>query len=185
MTLTTTLSALLLLAAASNAQDTFQTNLTGRGLYTKDFSTFAIVDFPPCQYSGQNAILMITMILNSTNSAPLVNVTTEVPQCRTRRASGAIVLSDSSSGNTVTRNIGVRVENLSQNTKYMASYVIGGVVKGSNVNFTTRPVQSYTDIPDTMQRSGGMVVITVLLSIAMPILILGLVGTLVFGGGKS
>lgn len=113
-------------------------------------------------------------------------VNSTVPQCRTRRDSGAVVLSGSSSGNTLITNVGVRVENLSPNTTYFASYsIVGSTDTGSSTNFTTLSVQNYTSIPDTMQRSGGMVVITVLLSIAMVILILGLVGTLVIGGGKS
>ncbi|XP_069080896.1 uroplakin-2 [Pleurodeles waltl] len=183
MSLTTTLSALLLLAVASNVQAaaTFQTNITETGLYTKEFGTFAIVNFPPCQYSGQTAVLKI----NSSLTRKEFTIYTTVPQCRTRRDAGAVILSDSTTGNIVTRNIGVRVENLKSNNTYRASYSIPeSGATSPYITFMTRNVQNFTDIPDTMRRSGGMVVITVLLSIAMAILILGLVGSLVTGGSK-
>lgn len=183
MSPSTTLSALLLLAVASNVQaaDTFNTTMTQNGLYIINFTTFAIVNFPPCEYSGQQANLKIS----PTTSEKVVTLNVTVPQCRVRRDSGPVFLSDSNTGSTVTRNLGVRVEGLLPNTNYIASYNIGNIgVTGANVNFTTGKYQNYTDILDTVQRSGGMVVITVLLSIAMALLILSLVGSLVIGGKK-
>ncbi|KAM8927701.1 uroplakin-2 [Pelodytes ibericus] len=139
----------------------------------------AIIAFPPgCTYSGMQATLNVLQTDNNTVSQAL---TFTVPQCRMRR--DLVVINNTVSGNTQTINVGYQVTNLLPSTSYTAYYSIGSAQLVS----TTFKTNSGNSAPATIfARSGGMVVITVLLSIAMFLLVVLLIVTLVLkGGGKK
>ncbi|XP_069470503.1 uroplakin-2 [Ambystoma mexicanum] len=185
MTPTVVLQALLLLVAvaATKAQtaQNFSTSLAD--LPINPLQTLAIVAFPPCWVGvSQSNANLILVSKNSSGSSITNNQTVPVPPCRLRR--DAVFSSDSSSGGTVITNIGFRVTNLTANTTYTASYQSNGVTIGLPTNFTTVQPTNYTAMPEVFARSGGMVVITVLLSIAMAILVIALILTFVMGRKK-
>uniref|UniRef100_A0A803K0N2 Uroplakin 2 n=1 Tax=Xenopus tropicalis TaxID=8364 RepID=A0A803K0N2_XENTR len=137
-------------------------------------ATSAIFAFPDCTYSGQTVSLVIT---NSTSTATIIqNATFQVPQCRLKR--DIVVINNGQSGNVQTVNVGYQIQNLQPGTNYMATYSSGGI-SGPSFQFSTRTV--YPAVANIMARSGGMVVITVLLSIAMFVLLAGLIAVLILG----
>ncbi|XP_040281262.1 uroplakin-2 isoform X2 [Bufo bufo] len=165
--------ALLLLISTSNGLIvTVNTSITNSTFNPLVYS--AIIDLPPCQFSNQNAMVTVKIQNNGTTSK---NFT--VPQCRPKR--DLIVVSDSTNGNVPTVNVGYQITNLSSNTQYSVWYEIGGT-RFDPIYFTTKPL--FVD-SDVFRRSGGMVVITVLLSIAMFLLVIGLIAVVVLGGRGS
>ncbi|XP_073458548.1 uroplakin-2 [Aquarana catesbeiana] len=171
------LSVFLLLICTSYAQD--NPTLLATGIIGNLMSTSVIIAFPTsCKYSLQQAQLNVSQVGQDSNT--IYNLTT--PQCRLKR--DLVVISDSQSGNTQTVNVGYQVTNLTANTQYTAYYVINNT-QFSAVTFTTLNGLSNT-LPVVFARSGGMVVITVLLSVAMFLLLIGLIVVLVLGGkGKK
>ncbi|XP_077313030.1 uroplakin-2 [Lithobates pipiens] len=165
------LSVFLLLICTSYAQD--NATLIATGIIANLTSTSVIIAFPSaCKYSLQQVQLNV----NQVNQNSTYTFTT--PQCRLKR--DLVVVNDSQSGNTQTVNVGYQVINLTANTQYTAYYVINNQAF-SGVTFTTLNGLSNT-VPVIFARSGGMVVITVLLSIAMFLLVVGLIVVLVLGG---
>ncbi|KAM4650935.1 uroplakin-2 [Discoglossus pictus] len=168
----------LLLISIANAQ-LFNTSLAS-GLIRNPLTKTAIIALPGCVYAGNQAVLTVK---NAT--AVVSNQNFSVPQCRLKR--DVVVVSNSLSGNVETSNVGFRVQGLAPNTNYMAQYFItlpnGTTASSSVYNFTT--LKNDTVPEELMARSGGMVVITVLLSIAMFLLIVGLIVVLAMTGRKK
>ncbi|KAM4704063.1 uroplakin-2 [Rhinophrynus dorsalis] len=135
-------------------------------------ATSVVIDFPPCNYTGKSATLFILK-----DSVQVTNATFVVPQCRIKR--DLIILSSSENGNVWIENVGFQITGLTNSTNYTAYYTIEAETMKS-ISFTT--INMSSTVPEIMARSGGMVVITVLLSTAMFLLIGGLIGTLVIGG---
>ncbi|XP_075437600.1 uroplakin-2 [Ascaphus truei] len=164
-------TALLLISAAA-AQ--FPVSLSSDPL-----STSVLLSLPGCEYTGKVAELNIKNSANVIIQAPSF----QVPQCRMKR--DVVVVGDSLSGNLQMMNLGYQVTNLMPNSNYTAYYVVIDTsnVTSKSLNFTTENVLSAP--PEVFARSGGMVVITVLLSLAMFILIIGLICILAMGGRKK
>ncbi|XP_029429558.1 uroplakin-2 [Rhinatrema bivittatum] len=171
----------LLLPASSNAQN-FIIALAPN-LVTSIFSKSAVFTLPPCNFVGTQATLKATA---PQNSAASQSGTFSVPPCRSRR--DVVTVADSSSNSfTIIKNIGYQITGLSPNTNYSFMYTvntISGTASSNTLSSATLNPTPYQKISDSMARSGGMVVITVLLSIAMAILIVGLILTFVMGGRK-
>ncbi|XP_056397672.1 uroplakin-2 [Hyla sarda] len=155
---------------------TDNTTALSTGLVGNPLSTTVVIAIPSsCSYSGVNATLYI--IGGPANQT----LSFTVPQCRLKR--DLIVVSDSQNGNTETVNVGYQVTGLSPNTAYTAWYQFGSTVF-NRASFTTKTILSAP--PTVFARSGGMVVITVILSVAMFLLVVGLIAVLVLGGrGKK
>ncbi|XP_075046027.1 uroplakin-2 [Mixophyes fleayi] len=162
---------LLLLISTSYGADN---STVATGLAANPLSTSVVIAIPTsCQYSQKAAILYI----NDTKNTNIKTASFTIPQCRLKR--DLIVANDTQSGNVQNTNVGYQVEGLSPNTSYIAYYNIGGEDLNS-VNFNTANVQNY--LPEIFARSGGMIVITVILSVAMFLLVVGLIVVLVLGG---
>ncbi|XP_006642299.1 uroplakin-2 [Lepisosteus oculatus] len=169
------LAALGLLLAAADAD--FTVNVLGEsdGLVTGQLSDSVILSLPPCSLAG-NTVNMVYQQGGTQNKVNLTGIF-KVPVCRFKR--DLITVIANSGQFTVTRNIGYQVKNLSPATNYTFQYFVGSE-KSNAVQAATRTVSNYQDIDDGLPaRSGAMVVITVLLSVAMFILIVGLIVTLV------
>ncbi|KAG9467571.1 uroplakin-2 [Eleutherodactylus coqui] len=164
-----TLTTLLLLIATTYGDNT----TLSAGLVTNPYATSVILDVPPCKYSGKNA----TLHINGPNNETRLLAPFTVPQCRLKR--DLIIVGNSQDGNVDTINVGYQVPGLSPSTKYTAWYEIDGTAFKST-QFTTETVSAAP--PVTFRRSGGMVVITVLLAIAMVLLLVGLIVVLALGG---
>ncbi|XP_023443953.1 uroplakin-2 isoform X2 [Dasypus novemcinctus] len=108
-----------------------------------------------------------------------------VPPCRGSRALVSVV--DSGAGFTVTRLSAYQVTNLVPGTKYYISYLVkkGTSTESSKeIPMSTLPRRKVESIGLGMARTGGMVVITVLLSVAMFLLVLGFIIALALGAQK-
>ncbi|XP_019665864.1 uroplakin-2 isoform X3 [Ailuropoda melanoleuca] len=118
-------------------------------------------------------------------SCPAVKFSFVVPPCRGRRELVSVV--DSGAGFTVTRLSAYQVTDLIPGTKYYISYL---VTKGTStessreIPMSTLPRRKVESIELGMARTGGMVVITVLLSVAMFLLVLGFIIALALGARK-
>lgn len=161
-------SAFLLLISFSYGAD--NTTLS-TGIVENPLGNSVLIAIPTsCAYSGQNATLYVTGPVNQSLSLTM-------PQCRLKR--DLIVVNNPQNGNSPNINVGYQVLGLNQSTTYTAWYNVGGTDLNPVV-FTTKTVAQAP--PTTFRRSGGMVVITVLLSIAMFLLVPGLIVALVLGG---
>ncbi|KAM4015220.1 uroplakin-2 [Anomaloglossus baeobatrachus] len=162
----------LLLISSSYGQD--NTTLA-TGIVDNPLGYTAIIALPSaCKYSLQSATLNIGG--NATQATPFT-----MPQCRLRR--DLIIVNDSQNGNVATVNVGYQVVGLQPNLTYTAWYTINGA-DFNKVTFATKTVLLAP--PSDFRRSGGMVVITVILSIAMFLLVVGLIVVLVLSGrGKK
>ncbi|MEJ1275254.1 uroplakin 2 [Cricetulus griseus] len=140
-----------------------------------------LVALPPCHLTGGNATLMV----RRANDSKVVKSVFMVPPCRGRRELVSVV--DSGAGFTVTRLSAYQVTNLTPGTKYYISY---RVQKGTSTEsspetpMSTLPRRNMESIGLGMARTGGMVVITVLLSVAMFLLVVGLIVALALGARK-
>ncbi|XP_020020655.1 uroplakin-2 [Castor canadensis] len=176
-----TLSSILILLAilAPGAADFNISSLSD--LLSPALTESLLVALPPCHLTGGNATLMV----RRANDSTVVKSSFVVPPCRGRRELVSVV--DSGSGFTVTRLSAYQVTNLVPGTKYYLSY---RVQKGTSTEssretpMSTLPRRSMESIELGMARTGGMVVITVLLSVAMFLLIVGLIITLALGVRK-
>ncbi|XP_018421640.1 PREDICTED: uroplakin-2 [Nanorana parkeri] len=167
------LSAMLLLISAAYGQD--NTTALVVEVVANPLSSSAIIAFPSgCQYSSK----AVTLYVNTSNQTTPQIFSFTTPQCRLKR--DIIVINSSQSGNVETVNVGYQIPGLSAGTSYKAYYMINGQ-QFKEVAFITK--SGLTDIPPVVfARSGGMVVITVILSTAMFLLIVGLIVALVLGG---
>ncbi|XP_023422021.1 uroplakin-2 isoform X2 [Cavia porcellus] len=151
------------------------------GVLSPALAESLLVALPPCHLTGGNATLMV----RRANDSKVVNSSFVVPPCRGRRDLVSVV--DSGAGFTVTRLSAYQVMNLTPGTKYYISYRVqkGTSTESSReITMSTLPRRTVESIRVGMARTGGMVVITVLLSVGMFILVLGLIITLALGAQK-
>ncbi|XP_062952077.1 uroplakin-2 [Cynocephalus volans] len=151
------------------------------GLLSPTLTESLLVALPPCHLTGGNA----TLTVRRANDSKVVKSSFVVPPCRGRRELVSVV--DSGAGFTVTRLSAYQVTNLVPGTKYYISYLVkkGSTTESSReMAMSTLPRRNVESIGLGMARTGGMVVITVLLSIAMFLLILGFIITLALGTRK-
>ncbi|XP_028639700.1 uroplakin-2 isoform X2 [Grammomys surdaster] len=151
------------------------------GLLSPALTESLLIALPPCHLTGGNATLMV----RRANDSKVVKSGFVVPPCRGRRELVSVV--DSGAGFTVTRLSAYQVTNLTPGTKYYISY---RVQKGMSTEsspetpMSTLPRKNMASIGLGMARTGGMVVITVLLSVAMFLLVVGLIVALALGARK-
>ncbi|XP_062391530.1 uroplakin-2 [Sardina pilchardus] len=126
-----------------------------------------LLRLPPCSLQGQNVSLKYT-INNTMDSWTLENIF-KVPSCETTTDAGSLV----------SRRIGYKVSGLASGTTYSFQFQIGS--NQSNIVLaTTKAGQDYGEIDIGLPaRSGAMIVITVILSVAMFILMVALTVTIV------
>ncbi|KAM5318758.1 uroplakin-2 isoform 5-T5 [Glossophaga mutica] len=151
------------------------------GLLSPALTESLLVALPPCHLTGGNATLMV----RRANDSKVVKSSFVVPPCRGRRELVSVV--DSGSGFTVTRLGAYQVTNLVPGTKYYISYLVkkGTSTESSReTSLSTLPRKKVESIGLKMARTGGMVVITVLLSVAMFLLVLGFIIALALGAQK-
>uniref|UniRef100_A0A8D0GI02 Uroplakin 2 n=1 Tax=Sphenodon punctatus TaxID=8508 RepID=A0A8D0GI02_SPHPU len=144
---------------------------TPPGLLTPAFAESLLVAVPPCQFTGANA--MKGRILKAETDIRHFTA----PPCRSRRY--VLSVGDSNDGFTVTRLDAYQVTGLIPGQTYRVC-VSGALI----LSPSSSPGMDHQSIPPEMARSGGMVVITVLLSIAMFLLLVGLIAVLVIAGRK-
>ncbi|KAL2095089.1 hypothetical protein ACEWY4_009808 [Coilia grayii] len=126
-----------------------------------------LLSLPPCSLEGQNADLIYST--NTTSDKTLRSVFT-VPTC---------VTSGREEGTLVSRKIAYKVSNLAAGAHYRLQYQVG-TQKSNVVTASTRAAKDYNDIDTGLPaRSGAMVVITVILSVAMFVLMVAITVTLV------
>ncbi|XP_055278472.1 uroplakin-2 isoform X1 [Moschus berezovskii] len=189
-----TLSWILILLAVLASQAAADFNISSlSGLLSPVMTESLLVALPPCHLTGGNATLTVRRANDSTArpclsspiSCPVVSSSFVVPPCRGRRELVSVV--DSGSGFTVTRLSAYQVTNLAPGTKYYISYLVtkGASTESSReISMSTLPRRKAESIGLAMARTGGMVVITVLLSVAMFLLVLGLIVALALGARK-
>ncbi|XP_023576935.1 uroplakin-2 isoform X1 [Octodon degus] len=177
-----TLSLMLILLAILAPGATAEFNISSlSGLLSPALAESLLVALPPCHLTGGNATLMV----RRANDSKVVNSSFVVPPCRGRR--DLVSVMDSGAGFTVTRLSAYQVTNLAPGTKYYVSYLVqkGASTESSReVAMSTLPRRSMESIRLGMARTGGMVVITVLLSVGMFVLVVGLIVTLALGTQK-
>ncbi|XP_059566916.1 uroplakin-2 isoform X1 [Myotis daubentonii] len=151
------------------------------GLLSPALAESLLVALPPCHLTAGNATLMV----RRANDSTVVTSGFVVPPCRGRRELVSVV--DSGAGFTVTRLRAYQVTNLAPGTKYYVSYRVqkGTATESSReVPMSTLPRRKGASIGLGMARTGGMVVITVLLSVAMFLLVVGFIVALALGARK-
>ncbi|XP_010627603.1 uroplakin-2 [Fukomys damarensis] len=151
------------------------------GLLSPALAQSLLVALPPCHLTGGNATLMV----RRANDSKVVNSSFVVPPCRGRRE--LVSVTDSGAGFTVTRLSAYQVTNLAPGTRYYISYRVqkGASTESSReIPMSTLPRRNMESIGLGMARTGGMVVITVLLSVSMFVLVVGLIVTLILGAQK-
>ncbi|XP_063464399.1 uroplakin-2 [Pan paniscus] len=151
------------------------------GLLSPALTESLLVALPPCHLTGGNATLMV----RRANDSKVVTSSFVVPPCRGRRELVSVV--DSGAGFTVTRLSAYQVTNLVPGTKFYISYLVkkGTATESSReIPMSTLPRRKVESIGLGMARTGGMVVITVLLSVAMFLLVLGFIIALALGSRK-
>ncbi|XP_076130065.1 uroplakin-2 [Alosa pseudoharengus] len=145
------------------------------GVVSGILSDSVLLRLPPCSFQGQNVSLQYT-INNTVDTWTLKNIFT-VPPCE--KTTGT-------EGNSlVTRRIGYKVSDLASGTTYRFQFQIGSN-KSNTVLATTKAGQHYSGIDTGLPaRSGAMVVITVILSVAMFILMVALTVTIVLSNDED
>ncbi|KAL7834497.1 hypothetical protein SRHO_G00287440 [Serrasalmus rhombeus] len=141
---------------------------TEDGVLTGRFPDSLLLSLPPCNYSGQSVDLEYLNV-NTNEYKTLTNIFT-VNCTNGISTAGSAALS---------RNLGYQVTNLTNGTEYKFRYKIGAT-NSSYVLATTRRVFDYNGIDEGLPaRSGAMVVITVILSLAMFFLLICLILSMV------
>ncbi|XP_025049812.1 uroplakin-2 isoform X2 [Alligator sinensis] len=145
------------------------------GVLSPALAESLLMAVPPCQFTGANASIHI---IHPNGTTDVRHFT--VPLCRGRRELVSVV--DSTGGFTVTRLDAYQITRLTPGHTYTISYSVfnkdRSVSKSNSIAMGTLNRVDYRSIPADMSRSGGMVVITVLLSIAMFVLVAGLIAML-------
>ncbi|XP_063060038.1 uroplakin-2 [Engraulis encrasicolus] len=156
--------ALLTLASAD-----FTASILEEHVVSGELPDSLLLTLPPCEMAGKSVNL--TYKINSTNDEnTLVDIFT-VPACDDNETKEGASL--------VSRNVGYKVSNLQTGAHYILQYHVDGQ-KSNEVMASTRAAMNYEDIDTGLPaRSGAMVVITVILSVAMFILMIGITVTLV------
>ncbi|XP_044522307.1 uroplakin-2 [Gracilinanus agilis] len=151
------------------------------GLLSPALAESLLVALPPCHLTGGKASLTVRRVNESTGMTH--NFT--VPPCRGRRDLVSVVYNSGSFS--ITRLNAYQVTNLIPGTKYFVYYSVekGNAVESSNkVQMATLPRRKVETLGLGMARTGGMIVITVLLSVAMFLLVVGLIVALALGVHK-
>ncbi|KAJ8345247.1 hypothetical protein SKAU_G00294400 [Synaphobranchus kaupii] len=147
------------------------------GVLSSKFSYSLILSLPPCSLVGKNVDLAYNN--TGTSESKALKSIFQVPNCRSKR--DLISVTEKNNHFTLTKDLGYQVNNLINGTQYSFQYVVD--TEESNIlTASTRAALSYTQIDDGLPaRSAAMVVITVLLSVAMFILLVGLIISLFYG----
>ncbi|KAM9659916.1 LOW QUALITY PROTEIN: uroplakin-2 [Trichechus inunguis] len=172
-------SILILLAVLAPAAADFNISSVS-GVLSPALTESLLVALPSCHFTGGNATLMV----RRANDSKVVKSSFVVPPCRGRR--GLVTVVDSGAGFTVTRLRAYQVTNLVPGTKYYISYLVKkrtSTEYSKEIPMSTLP-RKMESIGLGMARTGGMVVITVLLSIAMFLLVVGFIIALALGAQK-
>ncbi|XP_072469106.1 uroplakin-2 [Notamacropus eugenii] len=151
------------------------------GLLSPALAESLLVALPPCHLTGGKASLTVRRV----NETKGVTHNFTVTPCRGQRDLVNVV--HSSSSFTVTRLSAYQVTNLVPGTSYFVSYSVekGNAVEHSNrVRMATLPRRKVETLGLSMARTGGMIVITVLLSVAMFLLVMGFIVALALGARK-
>ncbi|XP_048449664.1 uroplakin-2-like [Rhincodon typus] len=169
---------LILLALSSFAHaGSFNISLVNEadnGIVGNIRSMSAIVALPLCRFSSQRVMVNVT---NSTGGPGPEQESFVRPICRFRR--GLVSVVSNVNGIRQTFDLGYRLKNLKPNTEYKVVYHIDGEESNPLSIRTTSPMD-FNDIDVGFSgRSGAMVVITVLLSIAMAVLIILLIVSII------
>ncbi|XP_072549980.1 uroplakin-2 [Salminus brasiliensis] len=148
-----------------NAEFTAKVLSVEDGVMTGRFSDSLLLSLPPCQFAGQTVDLEY-LNANTNETKTLTNIFT-VASCSTH--------SNKAGSTALSRNIGYQLMNLANGTEYKIHYKIGSEIS-NYMMATTRSVPDYNGINEGLSaRSGAMVVITVILSLAMFFLLICLV----------
>ncbi|XP_060702959.1 uroplakin-2 [Hemiscyllium ocellatum] len=166
---------LLILLALSSFTDagTFNISLANQannGIVGGVRSLSAIVNLPPCMFSNQQVMVNVTDATGGPGPGQKNFVN---PICRFKRGLISIV----SDANDVrqTLNLGYQLTNLRPGTEYNVVYRIGNE-ESNPLSVTTISPMDFNNIDVGFSgRSGAMVVITVLLSVAIAVLIILLI----------
>ncbi|KAG9282018.1 uroplakin-2 [Astyanax mexicanus] len=135
------------------------------GVITGRFSDSVLLSLPPCdQYAGKSVDLEYLNV-NTNQTTTLKSIFT-VANC----SSGINTVGSTA----ISRNIGYQLKNLSNGTEYRIHYQIGSN-KSVPIMATTRSVPDFGNDLSLPARSGAMVVITVILSLAMFFLLICLI----------
>nr|XP_003418225.1 uroplakin-2 [Loxodonta africana] len=170
---------ILLAVLAPVAADFHISSLSG--VLSPALTESLLVALAPCRLTGGNATLMV----RRANDSKVVKSSFMVPPCRGHRELVSVV--DSGAGFTVTRLSAYQVTNLVPGTKYYISYLVkkGTSTESSKESaMSTLPRRKMESTGLGMARTGGMVVITVLLSVAMFLLVVGFITALALGAQK-
>ncbi|GCC16855.1 hypothetical protein chiPu_0021444, partial [Chiloscyllium punctatum] len=145
-------------------------NKADNGIVGSVRSMSAIVNLPQCRFSNQEVMVNVT---NNTGGPGPEQKSFDNPICRFKRGLISIV----SNANDVrqTLNLGYKLTNLQPNTEYDVVYRIGSEESNPLRIMTSSPMDFNNIDVGFSGRSGAMVVITVLLSIAMVVLIIILI----------
>ncbi|XP_066565459.1 uroplakin-2 [Amia ocellicauda] len=163
-----------LLLVAANAD--FQASVLdgSGGLLTGVFANSVVLSLPPCTLAGQDVNIEYFNV-PAGNKTLLTNLFT-VPLCRYKR--DLISVNENNGQFVVSRTIGYQVKNLVPGIDYRFQYNVGSE-RSNVVEVTTRAGKDYNTIDDGLPgRSAAMLVITVLLSVAMFVLIAGMIAAL-------
>ncbi|KAL4608645.1 uroplakin-2 [Arapaima gigas] len=143
------------------------------GVLSSSYSDSVLLSSPPCRLGGNRVTLQFQNM--ATNMNTTMNNIFLVPACRTRRDT---ILIPNNAGQSASSFLGYQVNGLTNGTMYRFQYTVGQE-KSNVLDISTLSVSPYTSIYDGLPaRSGAMVVITVILSITMFLLVVGLVVTL-------
>ncbi|KAM9440850.1 uroplakin-2 [Clarias gariepinus] len=162
--------AVLLIAGAliplTHAQD-FPLALlsTESQMISSRFFNSLLLTLPPCNYAGKNVDLEYQNL--DINTKYYISNIFTIPSCiNTGYPNGLSAFS---------RRIGYQLMNLNESTQYRIIYKIGNL-SSTPLTASTRTAVNYTDIDLSFAgRSAAMVVITVVLSVTMFILLLGII----------
>ncbi|XP_062845155.1 uroplakin-2-like [Trichomycterus rosablanca] len=156
-----------LLDAASVAELQPSLLTTNNGVITGQYLDSLMLSLPPCEYAGQNVHLEYTNTI--TNDTMYINDAFMVPTCDN------ITCLDNPLS--VNRGLGYQLSGLNDSTLYSVRYMIGSN-KTVPVAASTIKMADYNTISEKLPgRSAAMIVITVLLSVAMFLLLVGLLVT--------
>ncbi|XP_046695306.1 uroplakin-2 isoform X2 [Silurus meridionalis] len=154
------------LVSLIHAQDFPLSVLSGENaVITGRFFDSLLLSLPPCTYAGKNVDLEY-QDYNNNKSYILTNIF---------MVSSCVYIGDMQGSTAVSRNIGYQLMNLTNGTQYKINYKIG-VNKSTSVIVYTRTAVNYRDVDlGFTGRSAAMVVITSILSVAMFVLLIGII----------
>uniref|UniRef100_A0A673IUH7 Zgc:194948 n=1 Tax=Sinocyclocheilus rhinocerous TaxID=307959 RepID=A0A673IUH7_9TELE len=131
------------------------------GVLASKFPNSFLLSLPNCSVYGNKSAEVLYIELPSTANKTESFI---VPSCPVRQP-------------------GYLLQNLKNGTTYNMQYKIAGVNNTANLTMTTTNAIDYQQIDSGLPaRSGAMVVITVILSLAMVILLAGLIISILFSG---